>query len=241
MVDIKNLLQCLQNEMNSSLKTNKNISHAPTHGAVNETLWIKFLGSYLPKRYKVNRAIIIDYQGNTSEQQDLVIYDSQYTPFIFNTDDCKYIPAESVYAVFEIKTELNKRNIAYAQKKIESVRKLNRTSAPIRHAGGKYEPKKPQHIIGGIITSNTSWKDGLGKSFKESIISSCQDKSRIDIGIALSAGAFNIDYDNNEVTNIDISSNENSLIIFFGTLFAMLQNCGTVPAIDIQKYLSNLK
>ena len=41
------------------------------------------------------------------------------------------IPAESVYAVFEAKQTADASMVAYAQKKVESVRRLRRTSLPI--------------------------------------------------------------------------------------------------------------
>ncbi len=239
MVDIKELFKDLQNEMLASFKTNKNISHHPTNGAANETLWINWAKKYLAKRYTADSAFIIDYKGNQSEQQDLVIYDCQYTPFILNKGGCKYITAESVYAVFELKPTLNKENIEYARSKIQSVRKLIRTSADIYHAGGKYCPKESHHIIGGIITHDVVWKDGLGKTFKKHINSSLYTESRIDIGISLSDGAFKINYDETNPI-ISVSNSENSLITFFFDLCDMLQKCGTVPAIDIQKYANNL-
>lgn len=45
--------------------------------------------------------------------------------FIFKQDDFMYIPAESVYAVFEVKQDV-KGHIEYASQKVESVRKLKK-------------------------------------------------------------------------------------------------------------------
>ena len=42
--------------------------------------------------------MVIDHEGNVSQQIDIVLYDVFYTPFIFNHDGFKYIPAEGVYA-----------------------------------------------------------------------------------------------------------------------------------------------
>lgn len=62
----------------------------------------------------VDKATIIDSAGNQSEQIDLVIYDAQYSYLVFTQGNRKLIPAESVYAVFEVKQELNKAYIEYA-------------------------------------------------------------------------------------------------------------------------------
>jgi hypothetical protein len=45
-----------------------------------------------------------------------------------------YIPAESVYAVFEVKQDV-KGNIDYAAQKVESVRRLKRTSIEMVASG----------------------------------------------------------------------------------------------------------
>jgi hypothetical protein len=49
---------------------------------------------------------VIDHEGNTSQQMDIVIYDNWFTPFIFNQNGFYYIPAEGVYAVFEVKPDI---------------------------------------------------------------------------------------------------------------------------------------
>jgi len=95
---------------------------------------------YLPKRYAADSAIVIDSTGRTSDQMDVVIYDPQYTPTLLDQHDHKYIPAEAVYAVMEVKPTVNKSYLDYAGKKAASVRRLKRTSIPIPHAGGTYHP-----------------------------------------------------------------------------------------------------
>ncbi len=67
---------------------------------------------------------MIDSTGTTSDQIDLVVYDRQYTPLLYNQAGQMYVPAEAVYAVAEVKQTLSKDHIAYAGAKGESVRKL---------------------------------------------------------------------------------------------------------------------
>lgn len=85
---------------------------------------------------------MVDSKGTFSQQIDVVVFDRQYSPFIFNYEDQTIIPAESVYAVFEAKQAINAAQIAYAQAKVASVRQLHRTSLPIPFAYGTY-PAKP--------------------------------------------------------------------------------------------------
>jgi len=59
------------------------------------------LDEYLPKRYSATKATVVDSLGHFSDQIDVVIFDRQYSPFIFNFENQKVVPAESIYAVFE--------------------------------------------------------------------------------------------------------------------------------------------
>lgn len=56
------------------------ITHNGLMGEVNEQHVIEVLRRYLPRRYGVSRGIVIDSNGATSDQIDIVIYDPQYTP-----------------------------------------------------------------------------------------------------------------------------------------------------------------
>ena len=140
-INLSELYADMQQEMLTKLISGAHaVKHAGSKGDNTEANWIEWFQSYLPKRYKVDKAIIIDSTGKESDQMDLVIYDAQYSYLVFHQGDTKLIPAESVYAVFEVKQELNKEYIEYAGEKAKSVRSLPRTSARIKHAGGDYDP-----------------------------------------------------------------------------------------------------
>ena len=47
----------------------------------------------------------------------VVIYDPQYTPTLLDQHDHKYVTAEAVYAVMEVKPTVNKGLLDYAGKK----------------------------------------------------------------------------------------------------------------------------
>jgi Domain of unknown function (DUF6602) len=55
----------------------------------------------------VASAHVVDSGGKFSEQIDVVVYDRQYSPLIFEIEGEKVIPAESVYAAFEAKQTMN--------------------------------------------------------------------------------------------------------------------------------------
>lgn len=253
--------------MEAQLNTNRNfIKHPGTKGDSLENVWIEWLRKYLPNRYSIDKAIIIDSEGELSDQIDLVIYDQQYTPFVFTQNGVHYIPAEGIYAVFEIKPDLKgtaKDNgksvsyIEYAGRKIESVRKLKRTSTTIIDRGERKHARPLTKIIGGILTSVNSYakKETIEKHMK-----SLTSLKSIDMGCVVEYGSFFIKYEGKEdksisdvnqriqkyydarkYNTIQVSRKEESLVTFFLQLSRYLQqSIGTVAAIDFNAYSQRL-
>lgn len=210
------------------------IGHPSAKGDAAELQWRRMLEDYLPERYCVAKGFVLDCDGKLSQQIDVIVYDRQYSPLLFNQDETRYVPAESVYALLEVKQELNPGNILYAGDKIASVRRLRRTSAEIPHAGGVYKPKKPIPILGGILTLDSSWHSDWQKSLHE-ILKSLASEQRLDIGCALKIGSFEAIYKGNRVSILS-GSNDSALIFFFLKLLARLQASGTVAALDFNEY-----
>jgi hypothetical protein len=215
--------------------SSNSIPHPGIQGEVSEGHFVELLRRYLPKRYAVDSAIVIDSKGNTSHQIDVVIYDNQYTPTLLDQLNHRFVPAEAVYAVFEVKPTVNRQYLKYAGEKVESVRKLRRTSIEIVHAGGKFAAKPLFQIIGGIIASRMDWKNGFNSnSFKSSLISLKGNQS-LNCGLSVSGCCFDT-YD--EI--IHIKETKHSLIYFLFRLLQKLQSLGTVPAIDWDAYAKEL-
>jgi len=235
-VDLKSIFLGVQKQMIARLSTaREGIGHPGTKGKVSELNWIQMLNDYLPARYKTSQAFIVDSRGNCSHQIDVVLYDRQYCPFLLKESDAVYVPAESVYAVFEVKPKLSKAAIEYAGSKAESVRRLHRTSIPIPHAGGAYPPKKPFRIIGGLLCLDSSWSEAFGVRFISSV-RLLNSQQRLDLGCVLQRGAFEVEYAKNGLPSVRGSGKNEALIIFFLRLLSRLQELATVPAIDIDEY-----
>ena len=255
MIDLKELFNGLQTQMLASLNVDRVfIEHPGSKGDATEQRWIDFLRTYLPDRYKVDKAIVIDSTGNVSEQMDIVIYDAIYTPFIFNQDGFMYIPAESVYAVFEVKQDV-KGYIDYAAQKLESVRRLKRTSVEMVNSGRRTSARPLTKIIGGILTTTSSYSgtETVSKQLKE-----LKGYQTLDLGCLCDTGSFHVDYketrpdgidqtknefieqvyESREVNEIIFSDKKVSLFTFFLQLVSYLKSIGTVPAIDINAYLN---
>ena len=238
--DLRALFSGLQDQMVAKLTTNRAaILHPGAKGDATELCWIEMLNAYLPKRYEAAKAFVLDADGKLSEQIDIVIFDRQYSPFLFNQNGACYVPAESVYVLLEVKQDLDKENIEYAGSKAASVRRLRRTSGPIPHAGGVFEPRRLFPILAGVLTLGSTWSPAFGGSFKSTVTQLSTDK-RLDLGCALQFGAFDIRYVDGSDPEIEIDE-KNSLIFFFLRLLSKLQALGTVPAIEIQEYAKCLK
>jgi len=263
-INLKSLFEGLQNQMVSKLNTNREfITHPGSKGDALENAWIEWLRKYLPNRYSVDKALVIDSEGNTSHQIDIVIYDNWFTPFIFSQNGFYYIPAEGVYAVFEVKPDIqgnvdSKSYIQYSAEKIESVRQLKRTSTSMINSGNKINARPLTKIIGGILTSSNSFSHKDNSTIEKHIKAQTGLKG-IDIGCIADYGSFYIDYAGKEDTslntgnvfdkrfleyynnrtfnNIIFSEKNNSLVSFFLQLTRYLQQAiGTIPAIDLNAY-----
>ena len=214
----------------------QSFGHPGTKGDASENVWLDLLNTYLPKRYQAAKAHVVDSNGTFSDQIDVVVYDRQYTPFIFRYEEQTIIPAESVYAVFEAKQTLNKEHIEYAREKVASVRRLHRTSLPIPHAGGTYPPKPLIPICGGLLTLESDWKPALGEPLCLAL-GDGMGIDHLDLGCVAAHGYFSI---GKKGRQYEIHEGGKPATAFLLTLISQLQFSGTVPMIDVEAYTASL-
>ncbi len=230
---LSQLLSSLHEDIQQRLAiARKSFSHPGTKGDASESVWINLLETYLPKRYQAAKAHVVDSHGNFSQQIDVVIFDRQYSPFIFTYENETIIPAESVYAVFEAKQSADVNMVVYAQEKVASVRKLHRTSLPIPYAQGVYPPKPLIPILGGLLTLESQWSPALGGSLEKALLANVAD-GRLDIGCVAAHGHFFYDQVASHYAFVD--ENKPATAFLF-KLISLLQFSGTVPMIDIEAY-----
>lgn len=229
--DLSRLLAGLHDDIHGRLvRAREAYDHPGSKGDASENVWLQLLQTYLPKRYRVDRAYVVDSNGDFSQQIDIVVYDRQYSPFVLHGDGQPIIPSESVYAVFEAKQDISAAHVAYAHRKVASVRRPHRTSLPIPHAGGTYDPKPLTHIIGGLVTLESGWKPPFGDPVRAALADTGEN-GRLDIGCVAAHGHFVRDAE--EYRFIPESR---SATAFLFELIAQLQAQATVPMIDIRAY-----
>jgi hypothetical protein len=241
-VDLHEVLTKHQTALLASLDLGRTaFTNAEMKGDATEFQWSRVLDDFLPSRYQCTAAKVLDCSGNVSDFIDVVIHDRHYCPLLFEMGGQKYIPAESVYAAFEVKQELTKDNIEYAANKGASVRRLHRTNIAFQHAGGIQSPRPLFQIITGILATSSSWSPPFGSAFSSVLRETAGDQTQLDIGCALRDGAFAIEWAEGSVPDITFSEAGASLMFFLLRLFGALQALGTVPAIDLAAYGRSLE
>lgn len=230
---LSQLLSSLHEDIEQRLATvRKAIHHPGSKGDASENVWIEMLNQYLPTRYQTAKAHVVDSLGQFSQQIDVVVFDRQYSPFIFTYEGQTIIPAESVYAVFEAKQTADAGLVSYAQGKVASVRRLHRTSLPIPHAGGVFPPKPLIPILGGMLTFESEWNPPLGVPFANALNVGIGDR-QLDIGCVASHGHF---FRDAATATYSFEHENKAATAFLFNLISRLQFSGTVPMIDIEAY-----
>jgi hypothetical protein len=237
-LNLATAMNWLHGDLVHALTNGRNLlPHTTEVGDNSELHWIEMLRSFLPKRYSVDKAFVIDVNGSLSEQLDVVIHDRQYSPQIFrNANGTVYVPAESVYAVFDAKQDLDRGTYSETVDKVRSARALERTSAPIPHAGGTFDAKEPPRILGGILTVASGWKPPFGEAFHKAVETWSDDQVRLDIGCAANDGAFQTTLRDGSLATEVWTTSPGTLVWFVTRLLAQLQVMATVPAMDIARW-----
>ena len=237
---LKDLFLAKQESMKSYLAiSRRSLKHSETKGDILENALIKMLNDHLPNRYRADKGFVIDSKNNVSEQTDIFIFDDFYSPFTFKELGTVHIPAESVYAIFEVKHEFSSRELNYAAKKIASVRKLHRTSGHIYQAGKKTKPRKLFTPLGGVLALEATWKDPFGEAFRANL-EKLPISGKIDMGCFLNKGSFNAKYKKEKLDKFDHFGHEVALISFFINLLDRLQKLATVAPIKLSEYRKTL-
>jgi len=238
MPKIEEIFHGLQRQLEVELEVGRSAGVTPgAVGDASESSWIGLLRKHLPNRYQVGKGVVLDSRGAQSEEIDVIVYDHQYTPLLhLEREGRVVVPAESVYAVFEVKQTLSKRHLEYAGGKVASVRRLYRTSAEINYLGGKIEkPRKPFRILGGILSLDAEWQGDVEPRLRE-VLGARPVAEQIDLGCAVKRCAFTVDYGGAGL-ELDLAGPKLVLLHFLLRLVARFQHLATVPAIDYPEYL----
>lgn len=103
-----------------------------TVGSATETSVRKQLQQLLPRGIGVGQGFVIDSYGNTSRQQDIILFEQDICPVFQINDDpqTSFYPCEGVIGVCEVKSRLDSDSLEDAFAKIASVKALTRYVVP---------------------------------------------------------------------------------------------------------------
>ncbi|WP_342488195.1 DUF6602 domain-containing protein [Bacillus sp. FSL M8-0266] len=99
----------LENYQRLNSMISEEVDFASNHGGLTgdsrEVMWMEFFRKIIPKKYSLAQGvIIIDSDGNHSNEVDIAVFDEQYTPYVFQHNSLKFIPIEAVAVAIECKS-----------------------------------------------------------------------------------------------------------------------------------------
>lgn len=96
--------------------------HEGLSGHCREDFWVDFFRKIIPQKFAMEKGvIIIDSKGKCSNEVDIAVIDNQYTPYVFNYGNLKFIPIEAVAIVIECKSSKWDSKVNEWSKKIEEL------------------------------------------------------------------------------------------------------------------------
>lgn len=114
-------------------------NHWASDGSHKEAVLKEILSKFLPSEYEISSGFIVDDEGKSSKQIDIIIYKNS-SPVLFRSPDFVIIPREYVKAIIEVKTDLGGRSLISALNNLYSAQKImNKSSQHIHTAIFAYD------------------------------------------------------------------------------------------------------
>lgn len=116
----------------ADLKASAGTKHPVIKGGERENSLAEFLRNRLPDRFGVTSGEVVDLNGRTGPQLDILIYD-RYADFSFTTGSQTILPAEALLASVEVKSRLT---AAEVRKSVQGSKKLRELKPHDRELAG---------------------------------------------------------------------------------------------------------
>lgn len=148
------LIQALRNlseKLNSEFADSKLFEHSGEKGEFREQIISELLRPFLPDCYGLGSGQIFAKDDTSSNQIDIVIYDTVYSNVLFKSKANSLFPCESVYGEIEIKSNLTSDELISSIDNIVSVKKLTREDSTMLDISPIYKLN-----IGSGLSADTS-------------------------------------------------------------------------------------
>lgn len=133
---ISNFTKSFVESSESIFYKNNQLIHPGEFGIYRERATKNLLYSLIPSNLKISDGFIITSMNDVSTQCDLIIHDNLYSP-ILKDDLAQFLFSESVYAVGEVKSTLNKTQFKKALIKLSNVKKLGEKTEAVNAKNGQ--------------------------------------------------------------------------------------------------------
>ena len=120
-MDYSALMEAYSATLSARLQaTRAALKHPGQKGTAAEVALMELLKETLPKRIGITEGVVVSSSGFVSPQQDIILYDSEASPILFQAGATKAIPIEYVHAVIEVKSSLAAADVrAFSNRNIE--------------------------------------------------------------------------------------------------------------------------
>lgn len=105
------------------------LMHPGEFGTYREGITRDFLQSFLPQHLAIGTGFIVNALKDVSGQIDIVIYDPSLTPPLESKNRQKFFPMETVIAVGEIKSDVDKGQFKGALLRLAKIKKMRSSSS----------------------------------------------------------------------------------------------------------------
>lgn len=251
-VELKEIFSAIAKKMQIDFNLqSKGIQHRGLKGRARETVLGKFLREYLPKSFGIGHGEILSFDGKRSDEMDIVIYDAVSCPILYCEDEVQIFPAEAVYAVIQVKSHLNTKELEKSLENITSAKELvKKPLAKVQESAYEfYGSQLPSFPILGYVFSFSSIKltellQSINRIYKEQKIDITK---QIEAICVLDKGVFlNISPQDNRIcktpekeTILVYTPNPERLLIFYFLLYYSLSQILSSP-INLVSYLDAL-
>ena len=117
-------LRGLSMRLRASLGASSVLSDSLTKGELREEDIVAAFRPFVPHRYDIVKGIVISPDGDESDPQDIIIYDTSVVPTVLGAGNTRVVPIEGVVAVIQVKSNASKENIAGAVANLASAKTL---------------------------------------------------------------------------------------------------------------------
>jgi len=244
----------IASEMRIDFEKLGQITHRESKGRARENVVKHFLKNYLPPALGIESGEIVSSDGGVSKQMDIVIFDKLHCPIFIREDEVHIFPIESVYAVIEVKSNLDRPKLEDCVEKIKSVKELpkkayveqNGAIIPTTDLYGKKFRYFP--TLGFVFAFDSIKIDTLRQKLDElNREKNIKLEHRVDSVCILNKGIITnrtidekINHTPEPESKLVSIETENSLLLFYALLMEVL-NQTWMPPVRILEYIKEIE